>query len=138
MDQVDDAQNMLFRVCGPFGIAVMNVSGIALVYLLSKPRGRQLILLKSGGLHLNVDASFFEHLSLTGAGVIVRDDEGEFVLCKTITRHCIMSVDEGEAWALLQALSWVSNLGIDKIEFETDSKRLCDALRSVNTNLYAF
>jgi hypothetical protein len=45
----------------------------------------------------NIDAAFSSHHNRTGVGICVRDLEGSFVLAKTITYPCIVSVDVGEA-----------------------------------------
>ncbi|KAL8543145.1 hypothetical protein ACS0TY_003876 [Phlomoides rotata] len=91
---------------------------------------------KADYVKVNVDASFFEHLGLTWAGIFIRDEEGEFVLGKTMTRRGLLSVDEGEAWALLQALIWISDLGFDKVEVE--SLNLSNALRKMAIDLSIF
>jgi len=48
----------------------------------------------------NFDAAFSSHHNRTGIGVCVRDSEGIFVLAKTLTYPCTVSVDVGEALGL--------------------------------------
>ncbi|KAL8514635.1 hypothetical protein ACS0TY_013643 [Phlomoides rotata] len=55
-----------------------------------------------------------------------------------MTRQGLLSVDEGEAWALLQALTWLSDLGFDKVEVEVDSSNLSNALRKEAIDLSIF
>ncbi|KAL8468206.1 hypothetical protein ACS0TY_031441 [Phlomoides rotata] len=82
-----------------------------------------------GFFKVNADASFHELFGLTEDSMIVRNDDGVFVLRRTIKRQGLMLVDEGEAWGLLEALNWISDLGrLEKVEMETNSKRLCDAI----------
>jgi hypothetical protein len=51
----------------------------------------------SGRYKCNIDAAFSSHHNRTGVGICVRDSEGSFVLAKTITYPCTVSVDVGEA-----------------------------------------
>ncbi|KAL8531537.1 hypothetical protein ACS0TY_008219 [Phlomoides rotata] len=91
-----------------------------------------------GFIKANIDASFFEHMGLTGAVIFVRDEEGEFVLGRTLTRQGLLSVDEGEAWALLQTLTWLSDLGFEKVELEVDSSNLNNALKKMDIDFSVF
>ncbi|KAL8524677.1 hypothetical protein ACS0TY_014324 [Phlomoides rotata] len=75
---------------------------------------------------------------MTGAGIFIRDEESEFVLGKTLTRRGILTVDEGEAWDLLQTLTWLSDLGMNKVDIEVDSMNLRNALQNVNVDLSVF
>jgi len=86
----------------------------------------------------NVDAAFSSHHNRTGIGVCVRDSEGIFVLAKTFTYPCTVSVDVGEALGLHSALQWLSDMQLENVDFETDSKLTVDAFRSNRTNLSEF
>jgi len=86
----------------------------------------------------NVDTAFSSHHNRTGIGVCVRDSEGTFVLAKTFTYPCIVSVDVGEALVLHSALQWLSDMQLENVDFETDSKLIVDAFRSDRTDLSEF
>lgn len=40
----------------------------------------------------------------TGIGLVIRDDAGSFVACKTMVSLGILRAEEGEAWGVLEAL----------------------------------
>ncbi|KAL8511483.1 hypothetical protein ACS0TY_018036 [Phlomoides rotata] len=70
----------------------------------------------------NVDATFFEDSSEMGVGIIIHDAEGEFVSCRTIVVPGVFRVDEGEVMGLLKALSWIKQLGFERVIFEIGAK----------------
>jgi ribonuclease HI len=78
-------------------------------------------------LKCNIDASFSNSLDRTGIGVCIRDDEGSFVLAKTIHFSPKCSVPLGEALGLLYALQWLRDLRKDNIDFVSDSKIVTEA-----------
>jgi len=53
-----------------------------------------------------------------------------FVLAKTISFVGVYSVDIGEVLGLYHALQWVSDMQLDNINFEVDSKSTRDAIYS--------
>jgi hypothetical protein len=53
-----------------------------------------------------------------------------FVLAKTISFYGVYSVDVGEALSLYHTLQWVSDMQLDNIDFEVDSKSTRDAIYS--------
>ncbi|KAL8510726.1 hypothetical protein ACS0TY_017518 [Phlomoides rotata] len=61
-------------------------------------------------------------------GIIIHDAEGEFVSCRTVVVLRFFRVDEGEVMGLLEALSWIKQLGFEKVIFEVDAKLVFDAL----------
>ncbi|KAL8473140.1 hypothetical protein ACS0TY_030102 [Phlomoides rotata] len=63
-----------------------------------------------------------------GFGMIIHDDKGEFVACRSIVTPGVFRVDEGEAMGMLEALSWVKQLGFEKIIIEIDAKIVYDVL----------
>ncbi|KAL8467908.1 hypothetical protein ACS0TY_031233 [Phlomoides rotata] len=54
---------------------------------------------------VNVDDAFFSNSTHTCVNMILRDDQGVFVACKTIVLATFYDVDEGEALGLFEALS---------------------------------
>ena len=92
----------------------------------------------SGRYKCNIDATFSSHHNRTGIGVCVRDSEGIFVLSKTLTYPCTVSVDVGEALGLHSALQWLSDMQLDNVDFETDSKLTVDAFLSNRNDLSEF
>jgi len=85
----------------------------------------------------NIDAGFSSH-NHTGIGVCVRDSEGTFVLAKTISHPCTVSVEVGEALGLHAALQWLSDMQLDNVDFATDSKLTVDAFLSTKNDLSEF
>lgn len=72
-----------------------------------------------------VDASFSASRNRFGIGC-TRDDEGQFVLAKTMWFALMCSVDEGEALGLYHAMRWISDLQLPNVDFEVDSKQVTD------------
>jgi len=85
----------------------------------------------------NIDVAFSSHHNRTGIGICVRDSECIFVLARTITYPCIVSVDVGEALGLHSTLQWLSDMQLDSVDFETDSKLTVDAFLTRN-DLFEF
>jgi ribonuclease HI len=92
----------------------------------------------SGRYKCNIDADFSSHHNSTGIGVCVCDLEGIFVLAKTFTYPCTVSVDVGEALGLHATLQWLSDMQFDNVDFATDSKLTVDALLSTRYDLSEF
>jgi ribonuclease HI len=59
-------------------------------------------------------------------------------LAKTVTYPCMVSVDVGEALGLHSALQWLSDMQMDIMDFETDSKLTCDAFLSTRNETSEF
>ncbi|KAK2456658.1 hypothetical protein QL285_004006 [Trifolium repens] len=72
----------------------------------------------------NVDASFSSRLNRVGIGMCIRDDQGRFVIAKTVWKSPIINVDLGEAIRLLSAIKWVHKLQLHNVGFELDSKNV--------------
>lgn len=65
---------------------------------------------------------------VVGFGLCFRDSTGAFVIAKSAAISTALSVQEGEALALLEALELAVSLGFQKVLFEPDSKSIVDAL----------
>ncbi|KAL8523243.1 hypothetical protein ACS0TY_013276 [Phlomoides rotata] len=64
---------------------------------------------------VNVDATFFHKSMQMGIGVVVHDENGDFVCEKSILLSSLFRVDEGEAIGVLEALSWVKSFGNENV-----------------------
>lgn len=87
---------------------------------------------------INVDASFFSSCSQTGLGMVARDSDRECLALRTLVRHGLMSVDEGEAWGVSEALRWAVNLGLTDVIIETDSQRARNAVACPDSDASLF
>ncbi|KAL8521752.1 hypothetical protein ACS0TY_012047 [Phlomoides rotata] len=65
-----------------------------------------------------------------GFGMILRDEEGEFVAARTIVLVGCVTVDVGEAMGFYEALLWLKDLGIENVIVEGDVKLIVDAINS--------
>jgi ribonuclease HI len=73
-----------------------------------------------------------------GIGICVLDSQGTFVLAKVVSDPCLCSVDVGEALGLHNALQWLSDMQLDNVDFETDSKTTIDAFHATRNELSEF
>ena len=86
----------------------------------------------------NIDVAFSSQLNRTGIGIWIRDFDGTFVLAKTVSYPCLVSVDVGEVMGLHSALQWVGDMQFDNVDFELDSKLTVDAFLSTRNDLSEF
>lgn len=75
---------------------------------------------RAGWLKCNIDAVFFKEQNRSAVGRCFSDEQGTFVLAKTGWYAPLISVQEGEAIALLSAIQWVLDLRLEKVIFEVD------------------
>ncbi|GAU48279.1 hypothetical protein TSUD_405250 [Trifolium subterraneum] len=78
----------------------------------------------------NVDAAFVTGSSITSMGLCFRDTNERFVADLTQWQRTVYSIVEGEAWALLNAMKEAIHRGFERVQFESDSKLLVDAIHS--------
>ncbi|CAJ2666249.1 unnamed protein product [Trifolium pratense] len=83
-----------------------------------------------GWLKCNVDAAFFVSAGRTAMGACFRNNSGEFMAGITQWQQLTLSTEEGEAWALLQAMNEAKSRGFESVQFESDSQVLVDAIRT--------
>jgi hypothetical protein len=69
-----------------------------------------------------VYASFSDQLNRIRICICIRDEEGIFVLVKTIHISPMCSVSMGEALALYYNMKWLSDMSFDNVDFTLDSK----------------
>ncbi|GAU30519.1 hypothetical protein TSUD_65290 [Trifolium subterraneum] len=76
----------------------------------------------------NVDVAFVSGSRRTSAGLCFRDNSGHFMAGMTQWRQTVISSVEGEAWALLLAMEEARHRGLDRVQFESDSKVLVEVI----------
>jgi hypothetical protein len=86
----------------------------------------------------NVDASFSSIRNRTGIDICLRDDEGAFVLAKTMSLSPMSSVLVGEALGLLYAMQWMQHMHFDSVDFVLDSKITTNAFRTRRIDVTEF
>jgi hypothetical protein len=67
-----------------------------------------------------------------------RDEEGSFVLAKTMNFPDVHAVDAGEALGLYHTLEWLSGMHFDNVDFEVDSKTTQMAFYTRKDDVYEF
>ncbi|KAK2390980.1 hypothetical protein QL285_064484 [Trifolium repens] len=91
-----------------------------------------------GYLKCNVDASFYNLAGSTGWGWVLRDAHGDFKLAGSNIVSTTLSVLEGEAMALVEAMEEVIRRGLPFVIFESDSKIVVEAISSRQTGVSEF
>lgn len=77
----------------------------------------------------NVDACFNIVDGVTGFGMCVRDSGGNFILAKTTNFKPVLYVHEGEAYGILEALRWLTDLQLEHGNLESDSLAVVDSIK---------
>ncbi|KAK6144889.1 hypothetical protein DH2020_021709 [Rehmannia glutinosa] len=83
---------------------------------------------QSSTLKCNIDAAFFRDQKRVGIGMVLRDDIGHVLLCRTCWFLGDIDVLEGESRGLLEGLQWVRSLGFFDVIFGVDAKGIVDVL----------
>ncbi|GAU30919.1 hypothetical protein TSUD_143670 [Trifolium subterraneum] len=78
-----------------------------------------------GWIKCNVDVA---RSSITSMGLCFRDTNEQFVADLTQWQQPVYSIVEGETWALLHTMKEAIHRGIERVQFESDSKLLVDAI----------
>ncbi|CAN1135311.1 hypothetical protein LINPERPRIM_LOCUS15620 [Linum perenne] len=81
-------------------------------------------------LKCNLDAATFAHLRRTGIGICLRNSLGQLLGYRMLTINGGLSVAEGEGFALLEAMNWCQQMGLQNVHFESDAKLVLDKLHS--------
>ncbi|GAU42623.1 hypothetical protein TSUD_238160 [Trifolium subterraneum] len=81
-----------------------------------------------GWVKCNVDVAFLSGSGRTSVGVCFRDNSGQFMVGMTQWQQTVISPVEGEVWALLLAMEEARHRGLDRVQFESDSKVLIEAI----------
>jgi ribonuclease HI len=91
-----------------------------------------------GWFKCNTDAGFHDGSNRASAGWILRNYMGNFVLAGTAWYRGKHSIIEGEAKALLEAMSTMEQNGFSHVIFETDSKNVVDAIHNLRLGISEF
>ncbi|GAU45117.1 hypothetical protein TSUD_183250 [Trifolium subterraneum] len=76
----------------------------------------------------NVDVAFVSGSGRTSMGLCFRDNSGHFMAGMAQWQQTVISSVEGEAWALLLAMEEARYRGLDRVQFESDSKVLIEVI----------
>ena len=74
-----------------------------------------------GFVKCNIDATVFHEEGKSSWGIVVRDSQGLFMHGASRLVDGLFLVRELEAMGLREALSWIKNLGLYQVIFESDS-----------------
>ncbi|KAK2423550.1 hypothetical protein QL285_033999 [Trifolium repens] len=85
---------------------------------------------RSEWLKCNVDASFFVNPERTTMCACFRNSYGEFTTGLTQWQQLTLLTQESEAWTLLQAMNKARYRGFERVQFESDSQVLVEAIRT--------
>ncbi|KAF4364303.1 hypothetical protein G4B88_028423 [Cannabis sativa] len=91
-----------------------------------------------GFLKLNTDAAISSHQNRTGGGALVRDHTGKIIAATAFNRIGQLHPQAAEGWALLEALKWCQDKGININHVEVDCKNLLTELQTSSENLTSF
>lgn len=83
---------------------------------------------QQGSFKINVEAAQFLDLHQSGAGMIVRDEKGCFIVVRVIRYAGDIRADEAKVIGIHEALTWIKELGFHSIELETDAKIVAEAI----------
>ncbi|XP_075485321.1 uncharacterized protein LOC142525036 [Primulina tabacum] len=92
----------------------------------------------SGTVKCNIDAAFFDDIKSAGISMVVRNDEGRFLMARTNLIKGLCCVREGEAIGLLEALSWIRNSNYPKVLFEVDALTVYNAMTESAVDITEF
>ncbi|GAU38029.1 hypothetical protein TSUD_395890 [Trifolium subterraneum] len=81
-----------------------------------------------GWVKCNVDVAFVPGSGRTSVGLCFRNNRGQVMAGMTQWQQTVMSSVEGEAWTLLLAMEEARYKGLDRVQFESDSKVLVEAI----------
>ncbi|GAU21365.1 hypothetical protein TSUD_189520 [Trifolium subterraneum] len=76
----------------------------------------------------NVDVAFVSGTGRTSMGLCFRDNSGHFMAGMTQWQQTVISSVERESWALLLAMEEARHRGLNRVQFESDSKVLIEAI----------
>jgi len=65
----------------------------------------------------------------------LRDDEGRFLLARTLLSQSICSTKIGKAVGLLHAINWEHDLQLNNVDFELDTKIVVDYFNKGSHNI---
>nr|GMD40960.1 uncharacterized protein LOC109154289 [Ipomoea batatas] len=80
---------------------------------------------------LNTDASVDERNGTMGLGWVLRDDKGKFIAAMSVPGNGVFTPSEAEGMAIREALSWLKEKGITKVQVETDALQVVQQLGEI-------
>ena len=86
-----------------------------------------------GSYKVNMDGTVFTNRKQAGAGVIIRDGNGEVIAALSKKWKCPLGAIEAEAKALEAGVNFAWEIGIREAEFEMDSLMICNALHGLES-----
>ncbi|GAU20010.1 hypothetical protein TSUD_273450 [Trifolium subterraneum] len=81
-----------------------------------------------GWVKCNVDVALVPGSGRTSVGLCFRNNRGQVMAGMTQWQQTVMSSVKGETWALLLAMEEARDKGLDRVQFESDSKVLVEAI----------
>ena len=84
----------------------------------------------TGFVKCNIDAAVFREEGKSSWGIVVHDSQGLFLHAASRVMNGLFQVRELETLGLREALSWIKQLGFDRVIFETDSLQVVQALQN--------
>ncbi|KAL6517616.1 hypothetical protein OROMI_033317 [Orobanche minor] len=80
----------------------------------------------------------FQDITITGYGLVLRDENGEFVAAKTGHFPGTYNSDEAEGIGLLEGLIWLKNMDFHYVNIEMDAKGVIQAVKNRDMNHTAY
>ncbi|XP_074356198.1 uncharacterized protein LOC141695888 [Apium graveolens] len=91
---------------------------------------------KPGAIKINVDASVIPGMDSFSVRMVLRNGRGEFCKARITRLYGEVTVLEAEPQGMLQALRWITELGIKNVELECDSMIAVQAINRGTKNLF--
>ncbi|CAN1156954.1 Putative ribonuclease H protein At1g65750 [Linum perenne] len=93
---------------------------------------------RPGEFKCNLDAAIMAATERSGAGMVIRDNEGELLRYRMVPWGGTWRSKEAEGRALLEALSWVEQQGYTRMNFESDAQVVVNAIGSQQDDVTEF
>jgi hypothetical protein len=93
---------------------------------------------EEGTVKCNVDAALFNEHQQFGAGICIRGAQGIFIKAKTIHFEGSPPPMEAEAYALKEAIIWLGELGLSRVDIELDCLPVVQAINDKSSNQTEF
>ncbi|XP_073353767.1 uncharacterized protein [Aegilops tauschii subsp. strangulata] len=77
---------------------------------------------------INIDGSFLPGTNRAGWGVVARTSEGTIIRARAGCQENVSDPFAAEAYAMTQVVSLAADIGLIRVEFQTDSQLLLEAL----------
>ncbi|GAU39610.1 hypothetical protein TSUD_276500 [Trifolium subterraneum] len=137
--QQSNAMDRIFAMCSNESSDI--VGRVAMLLCVSKTTETYLARWEKpalGWVKCNVDIAFVYGSGKTSVGLCFRDNSGQFMAGMTQWKQNVISSIEGEAWALLLTMEEARHRGLDRVQFESDSKVLIEAIHMKRRGNFEF